>query len=113
MVVPHLFCPPPNNSALPLQQSQYSGFLLSTQSVATAQSLQAVSMQPTLDTSLSLTSETWASVSSPLLHHRGVSQSEEHRELVLNSSAGYFPFCLPLKVAILSSQALKLLLQSI
>ena len=70
MVVPHLSCPPPNNSALPLQQSQYSGFLLSTQSVATAQSLQAVSMQPTLDTSLSLTSETWASVSSPLLHQQ-------------------------------------------
>ena len=43
MVVPHLSCPPPNNSALPLQQSQYSGFLLSAQSVATAQSLQAVS----------------------------------------------------------------------
>ena len=41
------------------------------------------------------------------------SQSEEHRELMLNSFAGYFPFCLPLNVAILSSQALKLLLQSI
>ena len=61
-------CPLPNTSALPLQQAQYSGFLLSTQSVATAQSLQAVSMQPTLDFSLSLTSEAWASVSSPLLH---------------------------------------------
>ena len=32
---------------------------------------------------------------------------------MLNSSAGYFPFCLLLKVAILSSQALKLLFQSI
>lgn len=76
-------CPLPNNSALPLQQAQYSGFLLSTQSVATAQSLQAVSMQPTLDFSLSLTSEAWASVSSPLLHQqRTVSSPLLHQPLL-------------------------------
>lgn len=60
--------PPSNNSALPLQQAQYSGFLLSTQSVA--QSLQAISMKLTLDFSLNLTSEAWASVSRPILHQQ-------------------------------------------